>query len=492
MMSPVPVTSTDSRAAFARTQVLLVAGGLVVLLLAYAGRYGYHRDELYFVLLGGHPAFGYVDQPALIPLLDHAVDVLSGHSLFWLRVPPALCVGAAAVLVGLTARELGARRGGQVLAAAAWAISAVVLASGHLAGTTAFDLLGWTALTWLVVRALDEGGRWWLWAGLTAGVALEVKLLVAFFLFALTVGLLAVGPRDALRDRFLWVGAALAVVLWLPDLLWQAANGWPQLDLSRSIASGGSGTSSSRWVFVPFQVVQLSPVLVPVWAVGWWRLLRRDELRRWRCFAVAFVVLLVVFIATGGKPYHLTGAYAALFAAGAQPVVDWCRRGWLVGALVVGGAISALLFVPILPVSAIAGTPITAINYDAGETVGWPGFVATVRAAWEALPSRSHAAILANNYGEAGAVARFAPDLPVYSGHNSLRALGGPPDDTTTVLALGFDATQLRALFGTVTKVATAPTPYGIDNDEAGEPIYVASDPLRPWPQTWRRLERYG
>ena len=469
-----------------------MAAALLVLLVAFGTRYGYHRDELYFVLLGAHPAWGYVDQPALVPLLAHATDAVSGHSLLALRMPPALAAAASVVLVAATARELGARRDGQVLAAASWAISAVVIATGHLASTTAFDLLGWTLLTWLVSRALREGGRWWLCVGLSLGVSLEVKTLIVFFAGAILLGLVLVGPRAAFRDRFLWLGVVLAVVLWVPDLLWQATHGWPQLTLSSSIASGGSGSSQPRALFLPYQVVQLSPVLLPVWAWGWWRLVRDPDLHRYRCFAVAIVVLAGFFLLTGGKPYYLTGAFAPLLAAGAQPFVDWCHRGALVALLALGLVVNVLLFVPVLPVSAIAGTPVTAVNTDAGETVGWPAFTASVRSAWDGLPGRSDTAVLTWNYGEAGALARFAPDLPVHSGHNSLRSLGGPAADTRAVLAVGYDAAQLRRWFHSVERVGTAPTPDGIDNDEAGGPFYLASGPKAPWSRIFPALSQTG
>ncbi len=482
----------DDRPTPATGPVLAVAAALLALLLAFAVRYGYHRDELYFVVLGGHPAWGYVDQPALVPLLAHATDAVSGHSLLVLRVPPALAAAAGVVLVGLTARELGARSSGQVLAAGSWAISAVVIATGHLASTTAFDLLGWTALTWLVARALRDGGRWWLLVGLSLGISLEVKTLVVFFAGAILLGLVLLGPRSVFRERWLWTGALLALVLWLPDLLWQATHGWPQLTLSSSIASGGSASSQPRALFLPYQVVQLSPVLLPVWVCGFWRLVRDRDLRRYRCFAVAIVVLAAFFLATGGKPYYLTGAFAPLLAAGAQPFVDWCRRGWLVVLLALGLVVNALLFVPVLPAAAIVGTPITAINTDAGETVGWPGFTASVRGAWTSIPSHRDAVVLTWNYGEAGALARFAPDLPAYCGHNALRSLGGPPPGTRTVLAIGYEAAQLHRWFGTVERVGTAPTPDGVDNDEAGGPFYLATAPKAAWGRIFPALSQTG
>ena len=141
------------------------------------------------------------------------------------------------------------------------------------------------------------------------------------------VGVLLAGPRPALRARWPWLGALLALALWAPNLVWQAAHGFPQLELSAAIAAGSSGTSEPWYLFLPYQLVLVSPLLVPVWVAGWWRLARDPALRPWRAFAVAYVLVAVVFMLTGGKPYYLAGLYPVLLAAGAAPVLGWARRG---------------------------------------------------------------------------------------------------------------------------------------------------------------------
>ena len=176
-----------------------------------------------------------------------------------LRLPSALAAACVVVLTGLLAREFGGGRAAQLLAAASMAVSAILLAVGHLLSTTTFDLLGWTALSWLLVRGLRDGGPVWLAAGAVAGVALENKLSPAFLLGAVLGGVLAVGPRAALRSPWPWAGGLAALVLWAPNLAWQAGHGWPQLDLARAIAGGSSGTSEPWFLFVPYQLVLISP-----------------------------------------------------------------------------------------------------------------------------------------------------------------------------------------------------------------------------------------
>jgi len=475
-----------------------LAAAVALLLATVAGGYGYHRDELYFLRAGRELAFGYVDQPPLTPLVARLMDALAPGSLVALRLPSALAAAAVVVLTGLLARELGGGRGAQLLAAGTMAVSAILFAVGHLLSTSTWDLLAWTALSWLVVRALRDGGPSWLAVGAVAGVALENKTLPAFLLAGLLLGVLCVGPRPALRSRWPWLGALLAAALWAPNVAWQVANGLPQLELSRAIAAGGSGTSDPWYLFLPMQLVLISPVLVPVWVLGWWRLARDPALRTWRAFAVAYVVLAVVFLLTGGKSYYLTGLYPVLLAAGAAPVVAWVRRGrartWLLGAgLALSLLINTTLFLPLVPVGRLADTPVPDVDYDAGETVGWPAFAATVAGVRADLPADERVVVLTGNYGEAGAVDRYLPELaPAYSGHNSYWSWGPPPEDVPTVISVGIPAEELGRWFGSVTAAATIDNGVDLDNDEQGRTVWVATDRQVPWTELWPELRRLG
>jgi hypothetical protein len=496
----IALTEAPPRAQTAWGGLGALAAGVAGLLLAVSGRYGYHRDELYFLRAGREPAFGYVDQPPLTPLVARAMDTVLPGSLTGLRLPSVLAAAVVVVLTGLIARELGGGRGAQLLAAASMGVSAVLLVVGHLLSTTTFDLLAWTALTWLLVRALRDGGPVWLAAGAVAGLALQNKSLPLVLLAGVLAGVLAVGPRAALASRWPWLGAAVALVIWAPNLAWQAANGFPVFTLSAAIAGGSSGSSEPWYLFLPFQLVLVSPLLVPVWAVGWWRLARDPALRTWRAFAVAYVLVAVLFLVTGGKPYYLAGFFPVLLAAGAPAVVEWARRGarrvrsgLLVAALAVSLAMSAPLMLPLVPVGELARTPVPDINYDAGETVGWPQFAATIGAVHARVPADERVAVLTGNYGEAGAVDRFLPALaPAHSGHNSYWTWGPPPEDAATLIVVGLDETQLRRWFGAVELAARVDNGVGLDNDEQGEPVWLARERRVPWSQLWSQLRHIG
>jgi 4-amino-4-deoxy-L-arabinose transferase-like glycosyltransferase len=480
--------------------VAVPALGVVALLLATAGRYGYHRDELYFLRAGRELAWGYADQPPLTPLLARLADTMVPGSLVALRVPSALSAGLVVLLAALTAREFGSGRAGQVLAACCTAVASVVLAVGHLLSTTSVDLLAWAALGWLLVRALRDGGRVWLAAGAVAGVALENKTLPVSLLAAVLAGVLVAGPRRALASPWPWAAGVLAALLWAPDVAWQAAHGFPQLALSRAIAAGGSGTSSTAAAFWPTQLGLVSPLLVPVWVTGWWRLVRDPALRTWRAFAVAFVLLGVLFPLTGGKPYYLAGLYPLLLAAGADPVLRWAARGrarWrrrlLAAALALSLLVDSLLFLPLIPVRALAATPVPAVDYDAGETVGWPALAASIARVRDTLPADAPVVVLTRNYGEAGAVDRYLPALsPAYSGHNSYADWGPPPESATTAVVVGYEPAQLTRWFGSVRLAARVDDGVGLDNDEQGAPVVVATARRAPWAELWPSVRHLG
>src|SRR3954452_17020423 len=460
--------------------VWIVAALTVALLAGFGGGYGYHRDELYFQEAGRHPAFGYPDQPPVVPLLAAAVDVLGGGNLWVFRLIPALLVGATVVLAALTSRELGGSARDQAWTATAVALCSTILGAGHLFSTTTFDLALTTACVLLLVRALavpDQLGRWVV-LGVVAAVALEVKTLPATVLLCCGVGILLAGPRLVLLRPGIWLAAVIALVGALPNLLWQNAHGWPQLELARSIAAGGSGTSVGRALVVPLQLELTGPVPAVPLVAGLVVLLTAAWARPWRWIAVGYLAMLVFVVVTGGKPYYLLGFVPALIAAGVPGVRAWVERGrlrrWVVGVLVgVQLVVSAVIALPVVPVAWLASTPVVDINYDAGETVGWDAFTATVERAFAQLPAdeRAGAVGLAGNYGEAGALDRArreGADLPpVYSGHNAYGLWGPPPGTTNPVLLVGWqsdaDAARLFTGCGLLARVDNG---HGVDNDE--------------------------
>ncbi|MFI5959638.1 glycosyltransferase family 39 protein [Cryptosporangium sp. NPDC051539] len=457
-------------------------------LLALSGRYGYHRDELYFVLCGKHLNWGFVDQPPLTPAIARLMDTIAPGNLTVLRTPSALIAGSCVVLVALIAREFGGGRAAQLLAAVLVATSSGLFAFGHLLSTTTVDVVLWLVVLWLTFRVLRTGDtRWALLIGVAAGVGMLNKYLIGLLAIGLIGGLLIAGPRRLLRDRWVLAGLAIAVVLVAPNLVWQAAHGFPQLDVAGEIASGDS-SYAGRPVALALQLVLVSPIATAVWVTGLVALFRRAE---FRALAWAAVVIFALLLLGGGKGYYDVPMLLALTGVGSVPVVGWVSRGrvalrraLLAVAVVFCALTDAFLMLPLAPVSSIPDA-VVAINYDAGETVGWPAAVDSIERV-----TPPGAVVLTSNYGEAGALARYG-DVPVYSGHMSVADFGVPPDSVSTVIAVGFDdPAYLRRFFGSVERAGSVDVGIDIDNEENGAPIWLCRDRQGSWGTIWPRIRR--
>ena len=478
--------------AFAARPVVSVAVAVGLVLTALSGRYGFHRDELYFMVAGRRLSWGYVDQPPLTPLLARLSTSVFGDTVMGLRVLSTVSSVITIIVVALIAREFGSDRRGQVLAAVCAAVSGFVLGVGHLVSTATYDLLAWMLIGLFAVKLLrTRDGRWWLALGLTVGIALENKYLVVLPVGALLVALLIVGPREVLRSWWLLAGVALAGLAALPNVVWQFQHDWPQLTVAGGI-SEDDGTEN-RIMFIPLQILQLSPFLVPIWVAGFLRLWRTP----WaRSIALAYPLLCVVVLAVGGKSYYALPLLLVLVAAGSEPALGWIdrHRPLAVVGLVLTALTSALFTLPVLPASAVDF--VIPVNKEQGEQIGWPSMAAAVATAWERIPAdqRSSATIFAGNYGEAGALLRYGPahGLPsAYSGHMSFADWGRPPDSNTgPVLLVEIERTpSFEANFRDCSQVGTIDNI--VSNDEDGTALVLCSAPTEPWSTLWPKLRRY-
>ena len=480
--------------------VAAIAALQAAVLVATSTRYGYHRDELYFMVAGSHPAFGYPDQPPIVPLVSWLMHDLAPGSLALLRLPSALVAAATTIIAALVAREVGGARRAQLVAAGCTAVSGFALAVGHNVSTTTFDVLSTTAFLWLAIRALARSsGVSLLAAGIVVGVGFEAKPQVGLVAVVAAVALAIVGPRWPLRSPWTWGGALAAILLAAPFLVWQQQHGWPQLTVAGNIGGSAEG---GRQGFVPFQLVMVSPVLVPVWVAGLLAPFRRASLRWLRFLPLTYAGLGIAYIVGDGKAYYLASLYPVLLGIGALPTADWTQRrrlnaGLLAAAITVTAAISAFLALPLLPEKSLQGSAVMAINPDQGETVGWPRFIDTVAGAWRALPSRerAHTAIFTGNYGEAGAVDVLgrSKGLPrAYSGHNGFGEWGKPSALATRALLIGYDgASDAAPDFRGCRTLARIDNGVGLDNDEQGLPLLLCR-PASSWATLWPRLVHYN
>ncbi len=377
-----PVPSGPDLPRYAWRPVAAVAIVVGALLAVTANGYGYHRDELYFRMLAAHPAWGYVDEPPMTPMLVRASTALFGDSLWALRVPAILFAVATVMLVALVCRELGGNRLAQVLAAFGGA-GAFPLIAGHVFLTATPDLAVWVLVVLFACRALlrDEP-RWWLAAGATVGIGLYNKQLIVLLLIGLAVGLLIAGPRK------LWRASGCG-----PASGWRSSSrcrrsstrprtAGPSCTWPSAISTDKGG--DDRVTYVPFQLILLGPPMVPIWIAGLLGLFRDQRWRPIRSLGWAYLVVSVIVLVSGGQVYYTFGLLALYYAAGCVRVSRWVRsehgfrRGrfaWVVAALALSAVTAIPIALPIVPVGSLGASGIGGINQTARDQVGWPAYV---------------------------------------------------------------------------------------------------------------------
>ena len=492
------------------TALLLAVGAAFLLLhLAAGGRYGFQRDELATFEDARHLATGYVAYPPITPLFGRISLELFGTSLRGFRFFSALAHAAAAVITGLMARELGGKRLAQTVAALAAAVSPVSLASGALMQYVAFDYLCWVLTAYLLIRLLrTENPRLWLAIGATVGLGMLSKYSMLFFVMAMLAGLLLTDARRYLGSRWLWLGVAVSLVIFLPNLLWQVRHGFISLDFLREIHSRDVRIGRAK-DFLPNQLYVAANVFtVPLWLAGLYFYFRKPEGKKFRVIGWMFVAVLAIFVIAKGRDYYAAPAYPMLLAAGAVVEEKWLRslattRSRLVrvgtfAALIIGGIIAVPLTLPLAPINSRCWQVANKINGDFREEVGWPELVGEVARIRDSLPAdeRTSTGILATNYGEAGAIDLYGPQygLPrAISGINSFWAYGygDPPPKSLIVIGL---ARQYRDKhFASCELAGRVTNPYGILNEETEHPeIYVCRHLRRSWPDFWHDFRYFG
>ncbi|WP_410673265.1 ArnT family glycosyltransferase [Amycolatopsis sp. cmx-4-68] len=451
---------TRPATAFATGPVLAIAGLAGLALLLTSGRYAGGFDELYFLVAGrDHLSWGYFDQPPLIPALAAGTDALFPGSLVALRLPMTLAAAAGVVVTALIAREFGGGRGAQAMAAACYATSGIVIVS-HWLATYVLDPFLWTLVTWLLVRWTRTRRDGLLaWAGVVTAVSLETKFLIPALWAAVLLAALWLGPRELLTRPKLGLGAAIAVVVTVPTLLWQATHGWPYTRMGDVVAKefpgyGGFARDALLGAGVGVGVLAL--------LYGIWRLLRSPELRPYRYLGVAVLLVTAAVLLTHGRANYVMGVYAVPFAAAAteltrRNLVRWWKAvAWPVFVL---SAVVTLVALPVWPASARPSFgPFLLGSTFAGGELPQQELAKAIGQAYAALPpeARARTAVYAEIYPFAAVTEFYGPPYGlrrVYSGHRAYWFFGPPPESADAVLFAGFDPGLLRPYFAHETPV---------------------------------------
>lgn len=496
-----------------------IFGGLAVLLeAALATRYGYFRDELYFLACSDHLAAGYVDFAPLSAWLLHINRVLFGDSLHALRLLPAFAFGAEVVLSGCMARELGAHRWGIFLSCASVLCVPVFGSAAARYSMNAFEPLFWMGCIYVLLLVLNlQKPRLLLWCGVLLGLGLENKHSTVFFLGALLIGLLLTPQRRLFASKWLWVAAAIALLIALPNLLWQVQHHFPTLEDLRNVKAMHKNIELPPLPFMGAQLIMLNPLHALIWLPGLGFLLSHREGKHFRFLGFTYLAFLAVMMALHGKDYYLAPIYPMLFAAGAvlwekfsesRPRLRWLRTA-LPATVIVSGIFSAPYALPILsPDRFIAYREALGIRPPRTETsmsgplpehfgdeFGWPEMVGTVAGVYNSLPpeQRARTAILGGNYGEAGAIDFFGPryGLPkAISAHQNYYYWGPREYTGESVILLGWNLDDAHYWCGTVEKGPENAPYYGMGWEHYT--ILVCRDFKIPLYQAWPRLKTWN
>ncbi|MCI2417510.1 glycosyltransferase family 39 protein [Saccharopolyspora sp. K220] len=476
--------------AFARAQVLAIAALVAALLLVLAARYDYVTDELYFLAAGKfYPAWGYMDQQPLVPLLAAFLDRAFPGSLLVFRLPSALVTALGVIVTALLTRELGGGARAQTLAAAAYSLSPWLLLNGHWLTAATMEPLQWTTMLWLLARwtrLTDRGirrDRLLVHVGLVATLALQTKFQVVALIAALLLSIAIVGPRSIFGRPLLWVAAAIPSVTAIPTLWWQATNGWPALDMSTAV-----NNENDRLFLLPTALFYAGIAVGAVFCCyGLAQLLRAPALKPFRFLGWTTIMVFLCFLLAGGRPNYVAGLYGLLFAAAAVGLQH--RTGKLHWPAYLLSAVLPLAVLPIYPLDFLARHP-EFPSYPRLYETGWPTLADTVARAYRALPpdQQRHTVLIAENYYLAGALDVYdrKVGLPrAYSPHRGYWFFGAPPETADTVLYVG-NQQPLARYFGQQRELATVET--GLVNVAQGNTLTLYQGPKQQWSSLWPRI----
>jgi 4-amino-4-deoxy-L-arabinose transferase-like glycosyltransferase len=466
--------------------------------------YGFHRDELQFLDDARHLAWGFVAYPPLTSFCARIAIALFGISPQVLRLPAAIVNTITLVLAGLIARELGGRRMAQIITLCA--VLPVALVFSSLMQYTTFDLFSWTLLAFFTAHLLGTGDqRSWIGIGAAIGIGVLSKYAIAFPVAGLLGGLIVMpSQRHHLRSRWFWMGVLTAAIIAAPNLIWLAHHHFITIHMeqyihARDVRHGrAKGFYSDQFRFTLFAF--------PLAIAGLVSLLRNA---RFRLLSALYIGPFLLFAIAKGRGYYLMPAYTVLFAAGSVALegvlaarAEYVRigvRAIVIFALITDAALFSYAYLPIWHVASSGWNWQIKNNGDIRDEYGWPEFVAQVAAVRDTLPAadRAHLAIMAHNYGEAGALALYGPqyNLPTaISETNSFHDRGYGPYEPDTVIVTGTNLEDQLRSFETCTVAARVQMPYNIQNEESADhPEILICRHLRfSWPEAWADSQEFG
>jgi len=490
--------------------LVFVAAARLILHIATNSQYGFHRDELQTLDDARHLDWGFVAYPPITPLIGRLELILFGTSLIGFRLFSAIAVSAIMVLTGLMARQLGGRRHLQLLAAIGAGISPVSLSQGAVFQYVAFDYLWGVAVTYLLIRLLkSENPRWWVAIGGILGIGMETRYTMGFLALGVAGAVLLTPARRFLRSGWLWLGVGISILVFLPNLVWQAQHHFIARDFLSYLHARDLRQGRYDGFYSQQLLACVNFVTAPLALMGLWFYFFRPEGRCYRLLGWIFALTLLLFGLAGSRSYYTAPLYPMLIAGGSVLLgllVDGVRPAWsrfAYGlqwtAILVNGFVCVLLLLPVAPIGSRVWK-VTSQLYDQFlEQVGWPDLAQTVASVYHSLPSeeRERTGILTGNYGEGGALNLYGPTLGLpraMSLTNSFWYRGYDPRLPQTVIVIGFDLDEGRRLFGSCEVAAKNTNRFGVENEESRDhpDILLCRNLRTPWPVYWEHSRRFG
>ena len=486
--------------------ILLALGGSLFHILLN-GQYGFHRDELDFIMNARQLDWGYVSYPPITPFFARVGLELFGESLRGLRVLPAIAQGVAMVLAGLMAHDLGGKRNAQLLTAFAVFISPVSLMGGTVIMYFSFDYLWWVMVAFFTVRLLaTDDARYWLGIGASVGLGMMTKYTMSFWVAGLVVAVLLTSLRKYLLSKWLYLGAAVAVLIFLPNLIWQVRHDFIAFDYLSAIHARDIQWGRSNDFLIEQLYNTTNPFSLPLWTVGLSLCLFDASLKRFRALGWMFIVTFALFFLTKGRSYYTAPSYVMLLAAGCVWFEGWLeaqtekiRRlgfGLLWGMQAIGALIAIVLMKPIAPINSPLWEITSGVNEEVVEMIGWQDLTTQVAQIYRSIPEqeKTHTAILVGNYGEAGALDLYGKEygLPrVISGGNSMWYRGYGEPEPESLIVVGFESSYALKFFNSCDYQGTVTNRYGVKNEETTHhtSLFVCREPRQPWNQIWQDMQ---
>jgi len=506
--------------AFAAIKVAL---HIITNIVAQRAGYGIFRDELYYLICGQRLAFGYVDQPPMIALAARVTETLFGHETMWsMRLIPALAGAVKVFLTGVLVWTLGGGRRAAALAMLGVMVVGVYLGIDSFLSMNCFDPVFWMtcALALIMIakaERLESIRNWWVVVGVSAGLGMENKISIVFFLVCLLIALLLTTQRRILWNKWFGVAVLLMVLLALPNLLWQVHYHFPTLEWLRDVQNSDKDVKLGPLAFLKAQWFMLHPFTVLLWVSGVIWFLVRKAARPYRFLGVTYLLFLALLMAMHAKDYYLAPIYPVYFAAGGVAFLSWAReKVWknaLIGAyavFLIWGCYGSLPFsIPVLPPKNFVAyekkmgfTPQDTENHDAtilpqfyADRFGWHELVEQVNTIYHSLPPNEQAVtgIFAGNYGEASAINLYGPKLGLpeaISGHQNYW-IWGPRGYTgqEMIIISGAKPEEINPYYASCKIVGVRDNPLAMPWEHGN--IYLCYGRKKTYAADWNELKQY-